>query len=211
MGLKNYLRVNLGAPYVVCSLVLLLLSAIQLSRGLKVASNTTAIFGFYLLVAGVVLQIASYVKYGEGPEPPPFITANNARMKRSRRDVRSYRWVIVGVVLAAILGISIIGFYQPARELVTPHIGPSLVINPGKPNLVKEPNGTTIVVLTAGVKGGSPPYTYSCSWQDGFRQTSSTGIFQRSFSASQTIPAYADLSVTSSEGLSGSVRITIQS
>ena len=211
MRLKNYLRVNWGAPFVFCFLVLLLVSAIELVRSLNDLANTTAAFAFYFLVAGVVLQIASYLKYGEGSEIIPLVALSNTESRKGPRNIRPYRWIIVGVVLAGILGVSIVGFYQPARELVSPHTGSPLSVNPGKPNLVKEPNGTAIVVLTVGVKGGTFPYAYSCSWGDGLQQTSSTGIFQRSFSPSQSIPAYADLSVTSSDGLSGSIRVAIQS
>jgi len=211
MRLKNYLRVNWGAPFVCCFLVLLLASAIELVQSLNELASTTAAYAFCFLVAGVALQIASYFRYGDGSEVIPLVAASNSRSRKGPRNIRPYRWVIVGVVLIGILGVSIVGFYQPARELVTSHIGSPLAVNPGKPNLVKEPNGTTIVVLTVGVKGGSLPYAYSCSWEDGLQQTSSDGIFQRSFSPSQSIPAYADLSVTSSDGLSGSIRVAIQS
>jgi hypothetical protein len=66
MNLKSYLKENWGAPFVIAFTLLLIASAVELSIGLSGTANSIAIYAFYFLVAGVALQIASYVKYGEG-------------------------------------------------------------------------------------------------------------------------------------------------
>lgn len=62
MNLKGYLKENWGAPFVIAFILLLIASAVELSIGLSGTANNIAIYAFYFLVAGVVLQTASYVK-----------------------------------------------------------------------------------------------------------------------------------------------------
>lgn len=114
-------------------------------------------------------------------------------------------------VAAVLLGIAIVGVYQPAREALFPNSGnQGLTINPGKPDLIREPNGTTIVVLTAGVRGGTSPYVFTCVWSDGVNQTNTSGLFQRSFAPGLTIPASVHITVKSADGRTASVTVTIQ-
>lgn len=210
MSLKRYLKENWGAPFVIGFMLLLITSAVELSIGQTDAANGIAVYAFYALVLGVALQIASYVKYGEGkpepPEPAPRVTAPG---RRSQPKVS--RKVVAAIIIIVLAGVLLLGLYPPLRETVTPHFGPALVIYTGNPNVLPEPNGTTIVVLTAGAQGGSPPYSFTADWGDGVRQTSVTGIFQRSFAPGQNIPASADLTVKSSDGQTASSKVTIQS
>jgi hypothetical protein len=46
-------------------ILLLILSGIELSLNLESIADTTAIYSFYFLVAGLALQIASFLKYKE--------------------------------------------------------------------------------------------------------------------------------------------------
>jgi hypothetical protein len=74
--IRRHLGENWGAPFVLAFIAALILSAVELSLGFSDVANTVAVYAFYALVLGVALQIASYVKYGEGarvekPEPTP--------------------------------------------------------------------------------------------------------------------------------------------
>jgi hypothetical protein len=62
--LRRYLKENWGAPFVVSFMLLLIVSAVELSLGQPNAANSTAVYAFYSLVIGVALQITSYIKFG---------------------------------------------------------------------------------------------------------------------------------------------------
>jgi hypothetical protein len=57
-----YLRENLGAPFIIASIVLLLFCAYQLSNGYEIAGNASASYAFYSLVVGAALQVVSRIK-----------------------------------------------------------------------------------------------------------------------------------------------------
>ena len=61
----RYVGENWGAPFVITFIALLISSAVLLSLGNSGGANSVAVYSFYALVVGVVLQIVSYVKYGE--------------------------------------------------------------------------------------------------------------------------------------------------
>ena len=120
---------------------------------------------------------------------------------------------VVAIALIVVLAtVVVIAFYPPVRQTISPYVGgPSLTLSVGRPNVLHEPNGTIFVVLTASAKGGSFPYSFTCNWADGVRQTSTTGIFQRSFQPGQTVPTSADITAKSADGLTGSAKVTIGS
>jgi hypothetical protein len=62
---KGYVRENWGAPFVVGFMVLLLVAAASLLMGLEFFANGVAVFAYFALVAGVVLQLVCYLKYGK--------------------------------------------------------------------------------------------------------------------------------------------------
>jgi len=205
----RYLKENWGAPFVVGFMLLLITSAAELSIGQPDAANNIAVYAFYLLVLGVALQITSYVRYGEEkPEPPE--PAPRPAVPR-RRGSRISPKVIAIAMVVVLTGVAVVGFYPPFRQTVQQYIGPSLTLNVGKANVLHEPNGTTIIVLTAGAIGGSTPYSFTCSWADGVQQTSTGGIFQRSFPPGRTVPASADITAKSADGLTASSKVTIGS
>jgi hypothetical protein len=63
---KKYFRENLGAPFVIGFQVLLLVCASLLIMGNSVLANEVAVYAYYLLVAGVVLQLFSFLRYEKG-------------------------------------------------------------------------------------------------------------------------------------------------
>jgi uncharacterized membrane protein len=62
---KGYVRENWGAPFVVAFMLLLLVAAASLAMGSEFLANGVAVFAYFALVVGVVLQLVCYLKYGE--------------------------------------------------------------------------------------------------------------------------------------------------
>ena len=60
--LKSYLTENWGAPFIVSCILLLLGAAAFLSCGLSSLADTLAIYAYYALIIGVMLQLASFLK-----------------------------------------------------------------------------------------------------------------------------------------------------
>lgn len=63
--LKRYFRENLGAPFIIAFQVLLLGCAGLLVQGNSALANEVAIYAYYSLVIGVVLQLICFMKRGE--------------------------------------------------------------------------------------------------------------------------------------------------
>jgi len=63
-ALRSYFRVNWGAPFIIVFMILLLIAAGNLAYGFEDAANSLAIYAYYALVLGVVLQLICYLKYG---------------------------------------------------------------------------------------------------------------------------------------------------
>jgi len=59
---KGYVRENWGAPFIVGFMLLLMVAAASLSMGLAGLANEMAIYAYYALVVGVVLQFACFLK-----------------------------------------------------------------------------------------------------------------------------------------------------
>ena len=57
------MRENWGAPFIVGFMLLLMVAAASLSMGLAVLTNEVAVYAYYALVIGVVLQLACFLKY----------------------------------------------------------------------------------------------------------------------------------------------------
>jgi heme/copper-type cytochrome/quinol oxidase subunit 4 len=60
---KGYVRENWGSPFIVGFMLLLGVAAVSLSAGLSYLADTVAVYAFYVLVAGVFLQLACFLKY----------------------------------------------------------------------------------------------------------------------------------------------------
>jgi len=62
---KDYLRENWGAPFIIAFMILLVIAAGYLAYGNEAFANDIAVYAYYSLVIGVILQIICYIKYGE--------------------------------------------------------------------------------------------------------------------------------------------------
>ena len=62
---KGYVRENWGTPFILGFMLLLMVAAGSLSVGLDVLANAVAVCAYYALVAGIVLQLICFVKFGE--------------------------------------------------------------------------------------------------------------------------------------------------
>jgi hypothetical protein len=61
--IRGYLKKNWGSPFIVGVMLLLLSAAVSLSAGLSSLADSIAVYAYYALVAGVFLQLASFLKY----------------------------------------------------------------------------------------------------------------------------------------------------
>jgi uncharacterized membrane protein YkvI len=61
--LKEYVKQNWGSPFIVLFILLLLTAAVLLSAGSAYWAEQVALYAYYTIVAGVVLQIICFVKY----------------------------------------------------------------------------------------------------------------------------------------------------
>jgi undecaprenyl pyrophosphate phosphatase UppP len=59
---EGYVRENWGAPFVIGFMLLLMVASVSLSMGLDFLANEVAIYAYYALVVGVVLQLSSFLK-----------------------------------------------------------------------------------------------------------------------------------------------------
>jgi hypothetical protein len=59
---REYLRENWGAPFVLVFMGLLLTAAVCLVSGLEWWANEVAVYAYYSLVVGVVLQLVCFWK-----------------------------------------------------------------------------------------------------------------------------------------------------
>ena len=60
---KYYEKENWGSPLIAAFMLLLLVVAISLSVGWSWLADTVAVYAYYALVAGIFLQLGSYLKY----------------------------------------------------------------------------------------------------------------------------------------------------
>ena len=61
--LKGYVTENWGSPLIAGFMLLLAVAAVSLSVGWSSLADTIAIYAFYALVVGVVLQLVCFFKY----------------------------------------------------------------------------------------------------------------------------------------------------
>jgi len=61
----SYLKGNWGAPFIIAFMVMLITCAYLLAYGNEAVANGLAVYAYYFLVIGVVLQLICYLKYGE--------------------------------------------------------------------------------------------------------------------------------------------------
>lgn len=63
--IKSYFRENWGAPFIIGFMVLLTVAATSLAIGLEPFANEVAVYAYYALITGVILQLICFLKYGE--------------------------------------------------------------------------------------------------------------------------------------------------
>jgi hypothetical protein len=63
--MKAYFRKNWGTPFILGFMLLLMVAAASLTVGLVFLANEVAVYAYSALVAGVVLQLVCFLKYGE--------------------------------------------------------------------------------------------------------------------------------------------------
>ncbi len=59
---KDYLKNNYGAPFIIVFMALLIYAAIYLAYGKKAIADQLAVYAYYMLVIGVIGQIIAYIR-----------------------------------------------------------------------------------------------------------------------------------------------------
>jgi amino acid transporter len=59
----RYLEENWGAPFIALFILLLMVAAIFFLMGLVSMADNMAIYAYYVLIVGVVLQLICFIKY----------------------------------------------------------------------------------------------------------------------------------------------------
>lgn len=59
---KGYVKENWGAPFIVGFMALLMVAAVSLLMDLAVLADEVAVYAYYALVIGVVLQLVCFLK-----------------------------------------------------------------------------------------------------------------------------------------------------
>ncbi|MDG6907951.1 MAG: hypothetical protein JRN20_19455 [Nitrososphaerota archaeon] len=203
---KEYLATNWGAPFVLAFIALLIASAAFLSLGMTNAANSIAVYAFYSLVIGVVLQIASYVKYGEGGEKKSSeLSASLPKRRMNRKHIAAI--VVVLIVLGAIAATL---YYVPSTNPLTTHTtGGKFKVGLDFIQATPGPSGSEQVIFGINNTGGVQPYNFSAYWADGYNQTNNVGVFQRSFTYNQSVPSTVLVLVKSSDGEIANVTVSI--
>lgn len=62
---KSYVRANWGAPFIVAFMGLLMIAAVSLALNWSALVDTVAVYAYYALVVGVVLQLVCFLRYRE--------------------------------------------------------------------------------------------------------------------------------------------------
>jgi len=176
--------------------MLLPLSAVELSLGFLDAANLVAVYAFYVLVLGVVLQIASYVKYGEGA-PPLKVEPEPTAIRWGRRT--KVAAVAVVAIVAPALGVGILYPQPPLGAMLPQKTYPELTIKVSAVDILHEPDNSTVVGVIMTASRGSMPYNYTARWSDGFVRTSPVGAFPRTLHSNQAILPTVTVIVTSSD------------
>jgi hypothetical protein len=227
----GYLRTNWGSPFIIAFIVLLVASAAFLSAGQVDAANGIAVYAFYALVLGVVLQIASYVKYGEEKHgKPPEISPARPPITRPRIGWRSVAVVLIVIVVGA--GHQATPFtsnsttsQSTTEELTSQSTTGELTSQSTTEGLTTgrlvavvnlfqtSPEANNSVQITFGINetGGVPPFNFTAHWSDGVNQSNGVGVFTRSFGSNQTIPIYVKVSVKSSDNQTATLTLYIPS
>ena len=62
---EGYVKENWGSPFIVGFILLLVSAAVSLSEGLSSLADGIAVYAYYALILGVILQLVCFVKYRE--------------------------------------------------------------------------------------------------------------------------------------------------
>ncbi len=60
---KPYLSINWGSPFIAVAVLLLIVAAASLSTGFIDLANRVAIYAYFALLFGVILQLLCFIKY----------------------------------------------------------------------------------------------------------------------------------------------------
>jgi hypothetical protein len=63
LKVKAYVKENWGSPFIAGFMLLLVVTAVSSSAGLSSMADIVAVYAYFALVVGVILQLACFLKY----------------------------------------------------------------------------------------------------------------------------------------------------
>ena len=190
---RQYLWRNWGAPFIIAFFLLLLVAAVEFSFGATGPANDEATYATYSLVAGVLLQIFSFVKFGS-KEEESITSSNYVSLRLPTVSPMVKKLLAVFAVLIILVATGAVAYQYRTIHGVNP-----LTVTVDYMKTLGEPGGRVVVTFAVSAAGGSTPYTYAAFWPDGLIQNSTTGAFSRTF-INQTLPSSVSVSVRSTDG-----------
>jgi hypothetical protein len=212
---SRLLRENPGASFIVAFLILYSASNVASVANILDGANAMSGYEFSVLVIGIVLQVASYVKRRRVIEGE----AGSALYGEIR--TRTPRWPAIPKLAAVALGAVVIlaagaaTLYPrpsatiPLANLTQPAGPPKLTLTVTRVEIIHETNNFTLVDILLSTIGGTLPYNFTARWGDNFVQTSTLPTFPRTFPPAQSIPKVVDVTVKSPDGESARVNVNI--
>lgn len=209
---KQYLLENWGAPFILVFIVLLTVSAIYLNFGDSSIADRVALYAFYAFGLGIVLQIASYVRYGRSERKKREYVPSAPTYPRIRLTRKNILAIIVIIIVLLAYGVGAFYYKQHNSQTTSSNTTSSqttastrTTIEPLKIGIafvtfLAHPTNSVELLLGINQTGGLRPFNYTAYWSDGVNQTNGVGVFIRAFLSNQSIPTYARVFVTSSDG-----------
>jgi hypothetical protein len=98
-NLRTYIVRNWGAPFIIAFAILIVISGILSVSGSAEIAGVLAVYSYYALAIGIVLQGLSYVKYGEQKESHP--SDHGWRLQKSA--TRALQLLLGGIVILGLV------------------------------------------------------------------------------------------------------------
>ncbi len=146
-ALRRYLRQNWGALPIGTFMILLIGAAVVLSLGAGEIANTLAIYAFYALVTGVVLQVASYALLPHtAPNDSPVAAPSETTKPRTNRG----RPLLISA-LAVLVLVSALAGYVASPGVLGGHSQPQTTTITTAAQTETSTVTTTVLILPPGL------------------------------------------------------------
>src|SRR5579872_7190947 len=205
-----FLKYNWGGAFILAFMVLIIASAVYLNFRFTEESNQLASLGFYSLIFGIILQIASNLVFGNKKYSVDPTTQYQTDFKFPRKyKILGAVCIIVIISFASVLILYPTSVTPIIQNLVTSSTESTASFHASIffANVIPEPENQTLLAFGVNANGAPAPYIFKVMWSDGFTQTNDVGTFSRTISSGQLIPTFATVTITSANNKSISITV----